>query len=400
MSATAPTFDAARRLRVRRRVLLALLPFEVVALALLARSHRGVHVVQNLVLPGSGLYENHAWLGASLTAAAVVAVIGWLWWGTDWAVAAVWLVAVVATIAWAPSGHGAATALAAHGAPSPAAHEFPVVALLVGALTWLRSAVAGLPVVQRWRAGRARRTGVLDPVSTAHAAALGALASSSAVAVDERAVQRARRVALMARGRRRDPLALDQAGVRAALVLGGAASATGADALVADAGRRVAGVPASEPGWVRPLDATLAAIALQRTGATDAVERWRACLTGPLSLHRGHRPAWYWTPLGLSAGKAPLWEHVAMSALNRTMGWIDDADWHARRREILGAAARGAGHPLDERTIAAARLWLVHVDDAEAARIVARPTVARDPVAVALDRLAASLAAGGQLVTG
>ena len=79
-----------------------------------------------------------------------------------------------------------------------------------------------------------------------------------------------------------------------------------------------------------------------------------------------------------------------MSALNRDMGWIDDADWAALRTRLVGASARGSRHPFDERAIAAARLWLANVDDPEAARIIDRPTVAHDPVAVALDRLAAA----------
>jgi len=55
------------------------------------------------------------------------------------------------------------------------------------------------------------------------------------------------------------------------------------------------------------------------------------------------------------------------------------------RAEALGASARGVAHPHDERTIAAARVWLRFVDDPEAARLLARPTVAHDPLAVALD---------------
>ena len=44
-----------------------------------------------------------------------------------------------------------------------------------------------------------------------------------------------------------------------------------------------------------------------------------------------------------------------------------------------------------ERLIAAARIWLTMVDDREAARIIDRPTVRHDPMAVALDLLARRL---------
>ncbi len=59
----------------------------------------------------------------------------------------------------------------------------------------------------------------------------------------------------------------------------------------------------------------------------------------------------------------------------------------------LGASARGTEHPHDERLIAAARIWLVFVDDARAAPLLARPTVRHDPLAVALDRVATRLTA-------
>jgi hypothetical protein len=74
------------------------------------------------------------------------------------------------------------------------------------------------------------------------------------------------------------------------------------------------------------------------------------------------------------------------------MGWIGDGDWEALRTRALGASARGTAHPHDERLIAAARIWLVFVDDERAAPLLARPTVQHEPLAVALDRLATRLA--------
>jgi len=153
-------------------------------------------------------------------------------------------------------------------------------------------------------------------------------------------------------------------------------------------------VPCSEPTWVRPLDGTLAAIALHRCGGS--ADRWVTSLRREFGLHRGHRAAWYWTPLGWPAGSAPAWEHAASTALARAMGWIGDDDWPALRARALGASARGTEHPHDERLIAAARIWLVFVDDPRAAPLLARPTVQHDPLAVALDRVASRLAADSQ----
>ena len=114
----------------------------------------------------------------------------------------------------------------------------------------------------------------------------------------------------------------------------------------------------------------------------------RALLAEELRLKRGHRPAAWWTVLGIRTGPSAAWEHVAASAVARALGAIGDDDWVALRQQCLGASARGTADPHDERTIAAARIWMVFVDDPTAASIVARPTVSRDALAVALDRLA------------
>ena len=90
----------------------------------------------------------------------------------------------------------------------------------------------------------------------------------------------------------------------------------------------------------------------------------------------------------MSAGTALDWEHAAATALARSAGWVGDEDWTALRARVLGAAARGAAAPRDDRLIAAGRLWLACVDDDQAVRILARPTVGRDPLAGALDAVA------------
>ena len=52
----------------------------------------------------------------------------------------------------------------------------------------------------------------------------------------------------------------------------------------------------------------------------------------------------------------------------------------------------GPAEPEDERLIAAGRIWAVSQGDAQAAKILRRPTVGRDALAVALDHLAIALA--------
>jgi hypothetical protein len=209
---------------------------------------------------------------------------------------------------------------------------------------------------------------------------------------DGHVARRAARVGLIARGRRgRDPFRVDHAHARAALSLTGRMSVDAESRFIDDARVAPGGVPASEPSWVRPLDGTLAAVALQRAGDAEARQRWTAMLTGPMSLRRGHRPAFWWTPLGLSAGTAPPWEHAAATAIARAMSWVSDDDWSVLRPRVLGAAARGSATRHDERLIAAGRVWLAFVDDPLAAGIVTRPSVRHDPIAVALDRLARRL---------
>jgi hypothetical protein len=151
-------------------------------------------------------------------------------------------------------------------------------------------------------------------------------------------------------------------------------------------------VPCSEPGWIRLLDGTLTALVLDRSGHPDVGSRWAAALAGPLRCRRGHRPAWWWTPLGLPVSHALPWEHLAATGLARAAGWIgDDQDWTVLRRAAFGAAARGGRRPADERLVAAGRIWLALVDDPEAAAILRRPTIGRDPTAAALDAVATLL---------
>lgn len=397
--ASLPTFG-------RRRVVVAVVSLAVAAWLAFGAGHRGAHALQNLIVPGIGLYEHSLLLATAAFVLTVVAVVAWVQWGLDWLAAGVVVASAAASFALAGTHHGPGGSAADTGTlmPSPAAHEFPLVVLVVSAIVWVRGAVGRLPGVRRLASRRARLVpaasyGALAPVDRSRAAAIAALVDpadpdAAAAAADPGVVRRARRIGLLARGRRGpDPFAHDHAGARAALVLTGQLDDDGRTRFVTDTDRSAAGVPASEPTWVRPLDATLAAIAFEETGGHDVGVRWQTMLAGPLALRRGHRPACWWTPLGVRIGTAPAWEHATFTALARSRGWIGDDDWAALRPHVLGAAARGTGVALDERTIAAGRLWLVFVDDDQAARILARPTVHRDALAVALDRLATRLAA-------
>lgn len=383
-------------LRLRRAVVLAVslaLPVSLV----LGLGHRGVHMMRSVLVPGAGLVGSSNVAAAACLVAAVAATIAWVRWGMDWLLAAVVIVAVVASGLVSDAPHVASPLLR----PVAAAHEFPLVVLVAGLVSWLRSVVGRVPGVAHLARSRGRRAAGLASVQQLRAAdrsrtaAVLALAGDRAaactIASDPHVVRRARRVGLWARARTGGhPLRVDHAHARAALVLAGAHDVQ-AERFVADSAATATGVPCSEPTWVRPLDGTLAAIALSRCGGSP--ERWVRALGREFGLSRGHRAAWYWTPLGWPAGSAPAWEHAACSALARAMGWVADDDWPVLRARALGASARGTEHPHDERLIAAARIWLAFVDDDRAVPLLARPTVQHDPLAVALDRLATVLRA-------
>ncbi|MFM2077891.1 MAG: hypothetical protein RJA49_1781 [Actinomycetota bacterium] len=357
--------------------------------------HRGVHAVRSLLVPGAGLYDHrHLVLGVSLTAAAVLATYAWLRWGMDWSVVAVLVVSMLASAALATDGHPALQPTA-----HAAAHEFPLVVIVMGAISWLRLAWRRSPLGRR-RAGRAEPH--LALIDRCRSAALTAIAGGTTQLppLDELA-RRCRNVGLAARCRiGGDPMRIDHAHVRAALALMAPTDTPATAQLRHDAEGAPAGVPASEPGWVRILDGTLVAIALSRAGDEQAGPRWAASLAGPFALRRGHRPAAIWTPLGLRGPRGATWEHAAASGLVRAAGWmVDDDDWLALRTRTFAAAARGSANPDDERLVAAARIWLRSVDDDQANRIIGRVTIHRDPIAVALDDVARALAADPHLLS-
>jgi hypothetical protein len=370
--------------------------------------HRGVHMMRSMVVPGAGLVGSDNLLAAACLLAAVGATVAWVRWGMDWLLAAVVVGAVVASGLVSDSHAAVTTSMASIGSvarPVVASHEFPLVLLAAGLISWLRTVVGRIPGLSHLARRRGRTSeGLasvdrLRPVDRSRTAAVVALAGDTelagVIATDPAIEQRARRVGTWARFRfGGDSFRVDHAPARAALTLAGSGDEQLTTGFVGDAERTTLGVPCSEPTWVRPLDGTLAAIALHHCGGS--ADRWVTSLRREFGLHRGHRAAWYWTPLGWPAGSAPAWEHATSTALARAMGWIGDDDWPALRARALGASARGTEHPHDERLIAAARIWLVFVDDQRAAPLLARPTVQHDPLAVALDRVAIRLTADSQ----
>lgn len=381
---------------VQRRRIVALLLVGVLLTALsFGFGHRGVHAARGLIVPGAGLYDHRNWLlGVALTLAAIVATYAWLRWGMDWSVAAVLVASMVLSAVFAYSDHPTAAVR-----PVAAAHEFPLVVIVMGAISWLRLAWRRTPIGRRRAARREPKPSV---TAQCHAVALAAIAGvPSPVSLDRAAVDtRCRRIGIAARGRfGGDPLQRDHALARAALSLTGQLDSAATEAFLQDGARASVGVPASEPGWVRLLDGTIAAIALQRAGADGVGERWTAALDDSFALRRGHRPDATWTPLGLRGPRADAWQHAASTALARAAGWLTtDDDWHALRKRTLAAAARGSAIAEDERLVAAGRLWLQLVTDDQASRIIGRVTIHRDPVAVALVAMADALAADPTLL--
>ena len=390
-------------LRIRRLTALGVF-VAVIALAGLGFGHRGQHVARGVLFPGAGLIDERPILAAFCLAATVLATVAWMRWGADWLVATT-VVTSVTLSALAVSVASHATDLQpGRWVPSAAAHEFPLVIIVVAVIAWIRALTLRVPFVASWVGARHRRRGglndigCLSPVDRSRTAAVLALVGgeqltlAAAIAADPAVIVRARRVGLVARFRTGgDPMRRDHAHARAALVLTGSLDATGVQRLTDDTDRHPLGVVCSELGWVRPLDATLTALALTRSGGDPT--RWIAAFEQQFALNRRHRPAWWWTPLGIGAGSMPAWEHAATTCLARAAGWIDhDRDWGALRRSALGASARGTSIAADERLIASARILAALAGDTEATRLLARPTIQHDPLAVALELLAQRVA--------
>jgi hypothetical protein len=384
-----PNFGAA----VRRRRWSSLLITTLVVVALpYGFGHRGAHAVRSLLVPGAGLYNHrHGFIGATFTVAAIVATVCWIRWGMDWLVAAIVVASMGAAATLAHTDHPAVALV-----EMSAAHEFPLVVLVMGALSsaqlaWRRSAFGRRHVARNRIAGRTPLPGI----DQCRAASILRLAGTDeAVGLNISALtNRCRRVGVGARFRvSGDPMRTDHAHVRTALLLTGHLDESATRKMLDDADHAFAGVPSSEPGWTRLLDGTLAALALRRSGDEQVGERWSAALNGPFARRGQRRPGSLWTPLGLRGPSADTWEQSAATAVAYATGWLSNADdWAALRKRTLAAAARGNGVADDERLVAAGRIWLTSTHDEEASRILERVTIRRDPLAVALDALAASL---------
>lgn len=358
--------------------------------------HAGVHAARSFLIPGAGLLEAQPLMAMTSVAAAAAATAAWLLWGADWLVAAIVATSMAASALWGTSDHSVPAA-AEEITRQVQAHEFPLVLLFIVLAGWIRAGLVGVPGF-RWLAGRKRGAipWTLSKFSVPERCRTVALLSM-AQALDDRALAaiqapdvraRARRVGALARFRLSGyAFRIDHAHTRAALMMCGLLDAREVAEFTADARRSRLGVPCSEPTWVRPLDATLAAIALEEI-QPESGQLWCAALKGPFALRRGHRCAWWWSPLGLSAGHCRDWEHALVSALAHSRGWTGNQDWAALRQRVLGAAARGCDRSDDERLVAAGRLWLNYVDDPGAREVLYRPTVTNDPMAVAIVMLA------------
>ena len=383
----------------------ALVGIEVVALGV---GHVGNNVLgasRNAIFPGLGFIEWSRWIALLAAAIAAVALAAWFTWGADWLVVVVW--ATAALVAWrvVPPSHHHSTASGALGVPAVrASHEFGAVMALVAALRWVRGWTIGRPAMSkllgRGRHASAERYSVIDRSRAAAVIAIARRASieisveppgDETLAVD--IIGRARRVGRIARLRwRGDPLRDDHAAGRAALAARGQLDDAELAAFVADADRSWCGVPASEPTWVRPLDALLAAAALFDAGAPRSARRWQIVAGDRFALRHGRRPAWVHTPSAITGGTAPGWEHATFAALSGAFGWLDIADdWAALRARCLGVAARRPRSPLQARVVAAGRVLAAIADDTAAMVILCRPSLGADALAAALAAVADAL---------
>ncbi len=329
---------------------------DVVALGLLDLGDRATAVVRNLLFPGLGLFETSTPLALAFMAIALLAVAAWTRWGTDWVVATVWAASILAAVVLVePEGTGTEVDEAAR--LLVASHEFALVMVAVAFIVRVRTWLAGLPGIRRLRrrdrAGRPAgllAVAELRSVDRARVAAIVAIAEQLGGPTDDRdavvaALDRTTCAAAGPPRRCRRPMALPwrpaPSRQRAHPRRAGAVRAASPSRRPARSGRTPercwAGVPASEPTWVRLLDGTLAAAALAELGEDDCVQRWRGTWTQLLGLRNGHRPSCLYTPLAVGGAWAPAWEHAAASALGHVLGWGGEDDWPALRQRARSA---------------------------------------------------------------
>ncbi|HAP78522.1 MAG TPA: hypothetical protein DCR14_20870, partial [Acidimicrobiaceae bacterium] len=158
----------AGRASTRRRAIVLACSLVVPIALVFGLGHRGEHMARNLLVPGAGLWEEHLWLGVLFTVGAVAATVAWAKWGADWMVAAVVLGSVLASGLWAPGDHDVASSLDA----VPMAHEFPLVVLVVAAISWLKALTARVPLLHRLGVRRTKRARAVDHARAVAVAAL------------------------------------------------------------------------------------------------------------------------------------------------------------------------------------------------------------------------------------
>lgn len=368
-----------------------------------------MHMLQNILVPGLGLHERSVVLAIAVFIAAMLGIVAWIRWGADWLPASILLLSTIAAGVPMQSGGHHHHAQVGEWVPQMAAHEFPIVVAVVAAIVWLQASLRSIPVLRRFVAMRVEQAPAnlseLPALACSQGAVVAALAGeqnadTKQAASSDQVFKRARWISRIARFRfGEDVFAVDHGLARAGLAMTAQLQPEQAQRFLTDARNAPGGVPCGEPGWIRMLDGTLTAIALDQLGDESAAKRWQEMLAGPLQLRRGHRPAMWWTPLGVRFGNAPLWEHALAMAIAVDQGWCDLQDWQHLRPQLLGAAARGVEIVDDERAIAAGRLWLRWVDDEQAARILNRPTVKRDPLAAMIETYRMSLAEATEVVS-
>jgi hypothetical protein len=392
-----------------------LLAIDVFATGFFGGNERTLAIVRTIVLPGLPFLEWNWLYGIAAIITALSAIGAWLRWGIDWLPALVMALCVGIAAFVMPLHHHHASDestphhvqsdarsieqhLASHADPSAqsnehrvileASHEFTIVLVVFALLARLRLLFDRLPGAAWIK--RQLPEGLFFPaVDIARTAAIAIIAGSDRHAVsntllDPRLRARVSRINRWARFRfRGDPYRRAHAPLRAALSLAQLLDREQLSEFRTDANSHLAGVPESEPTWVRPLDGMLAAFALQSLGETESVTRF--------TLSHGRRPAALHTPTMLSIGTATLWEHAATTALGRLAGWLDDADWEHLRRPCLGKAASGAKDQQTLRFVAAGKLWAALTNDAEALEILQRRNVGADSLARALESVANSI---------
>ncbi len=362
--------------------------------------HTGMHMLQNILVPGLGLHERSLTLAIAVFVLVMFGIVAWVRWGVDWLPLTVLVLSTLAAgVPVQSSHHHAVIDLAM---PQVAAHEFPIVVAVVAAIVWLQASLKSIPIVRRLVAMRIDQAPQILSQLPAQACSQGAVLSCLAgvdrdealrAARSDQVSKRARLISQVARFRFGDNIfAVDHGLARAGLAMTNGLAANEQAVFIADGSRAPGGVPCSEPGWIRLLDGTLTAVALEEAGDKEAGARWQQMLAGPLQLKRGHRPAMWWTGLGIRFGNTQLWEHALAMAIAYQRGWCGLEDWAHLRPQLLGAAARGVEIVDDERAIAAGQLWLNWLDDSQATRILNRPTIHRDPLARVIEAYGKTLA--------